>query len=182
MKELIDGMATTFNVTDQERHALFTSGNSALLAVEMVNDYIAFNHGDMVMFFTLFFGVLDLESGTLNYISGGHEPAFIISPSGAIKAELDPTGPLVGIDANSTFQIKQTTLDSGDVILIYSDGVIDALDPAGKRFTDRRLRTLLNRPITSASAIVEELKSTLREHISIADQYDDITMLAARRR
>lgn len=182
MKELINGMATTFNVTDQERHALFTSGNSALLAVEMVNDYIAYNHGDMVMFFTLFFGVLDLESGTLNYISGGHETAFIVSPSGAIKAELVPTGPLVGIDANSNFEIKRTTLDPGDFILIYSDGVTDAMDPAGKRFTDRRLRALLNRPIMSAAGVVEDIKSTLRDHISTADQFDDITILAARRR
>src|SRR5438552_10860290 len=111
MKELADSMATTFNVTDQQRHALFTSGTSALLAVEMVNDYIAYNHGDMVMFFTLFLGVRDLASGVLSYISGGHELAFIVRPSGDLKAELMPTGPLVGIDAYSNFQLVQTTLD-----------------------------------------------------------------------
>jgi sigma-B regulation protein RsbU (phosphoserine phosphatase) len=181
MKEYVDGIPTTFNVTDQERHALFASGNSALLAVEMVNDYIAYNHGDMVMFFTLFFGVLDLATGNLSYISGGHETAFIISASGEFKAELEPTGPLVGIDANSNFQIAQATLEPGDLILIYSDGVIDARDPAGKRFTLDRLRTLLNRPRTSAAAVVEDLKSTLRGYISTADQFDDITILAVRR-
>jgi sigma-B regulation protein RsbU (phosphoserine phosphatase) len=181
MKEYVDGIPTTFNVTDQERHALFASGNSALLAVEMVNDYIAYNHGDMVMFFTLFFGVLDLATGNLSYISGGHETAFIMSASGEFKAELEPTGPLVGIDANSNFRIAQATLDPGDLILIYSDGVIDARDPAGKRFTLDRLRALLNRPRTSAAAVVEDLKSTLRGYISTADQFDDITILAVRR-
>jgi sigma-B regulation protein RsbU (phosphoserine phosphatase) len=95
---------------------------------------------------------------------------------------LAPTGPLVGIDANSNFEIKRTTLDPGDLIFIYSDGVIDAMDPAGKRFTDRRLRALLNRPIMSAAGVVEDIKSTLRDHISTADQFDDITILAARRR
>ena len=54
-------------------------------------------------------------------------------------------------------------------------------DERERRFTLDRLRTLLNRPRTSASAVVEDLKSTLRGYISTADQFDDITVLAVRR-
>lgn len=181
MKELSDGMPTSPDMTDQQRRALYSSGNSALLAVELANSYLVQNHGDMDMFFTLFFGVLDLSSGVLNYINGGHEMPFIVSSTGEVKAKLAPTGPLVGIDAGAKFMISQTKLDPGDLILVYSDGVVDARRPDRTRFTHQRLLPLLQQPITSATDVMERLKVALVEHISTADQYDDITVLAVRR-
>jgi two-component system response regulator len=177
----INDLPTTFNISDGQRQMLSATGSSALLAVELANDYIAYNHGDMYMFLTIFFGVLDPGSGVLTYINGGHETAFVVGPSGGVKARLTPTGPVVGIDAEAQFRFQQVTLEPGDILLVYSDGVPDARNPARERFTPQRLFSLLEQPAPSAAALLERIRADVWHHIGDADQYDDITMLAARR-
>jgi phosphoserine phosphatase RsbU/P len=181
LQEFFSNVPPTFNVSEQQRQMLFSVGTGALLAVELTNDYIALNHSDMNMFLTLFFGVLDPASGTLTYINAGHEAPFVITQSGNIKARLKATGPVLGVDALAEFKIEQVNLDLGDLVLIYSDGVPDARDPERTRFTQNQLLTLLQQPAPSAAALLERVKTKLWEHIGDADQYDDITMLAARR-
>jgi serine phosphatase RsbU (regulator of sigma subunit) len=68
-----------------------------LKAVQLTNDYVASYHGDLGMFATVFFAVLYPVNGSLTYINAGHDPQYIITPSGGVKAQLDPTGPAVGI-------------------------------------------------------------------------------------
>ncbi|MBT8370855.1 MAG: PP2C family protein-serine/threonine phosphatase, partial [Deltaproteobacteria bacterium] len=99
---------------------------TALKAVKLTNYYIALNHGDLAMFATLFFGILDPDSGLLSYISGGHEPLFIVGPGGAVKEHLNPTGPSVGIDPKIDFKTQQTHMEPGDILLGYTDGVTEA--------------------------------------------------------
>ena len=67
---------------------------NALKAVELTNDYVAINHGELVMFATLFFGCLDPETGSLSYINAGHEPLIVTNPSGGVKrsAQTDGSG------------------------------------------------------------------------------------------
>jgi sigma-B regulation protein RsbU (phosphoserine phosphatase) len=181
MEEFASHLPTTFNVSDRQRQMLSATGSSALLAVELANDYIAYNHGDMYMFLTIFFGVLDPDTGVLTYINGGHEVAFVVGPNGGVKARLTPTGPVVGIDAEAQFGFQQVTLEPGDTLLVYSDGVPDARNPNHERFTPQRLFSLLEQPVPSAAALLERIRENVWHHIGDADQYDDITMLAARR-
>lgn len=180
-EEFVGDLPTTFNVSDEKRQMLFSAGSSALLAIELTNDYIAYNHSDMCMFLTIFFGVLDTATGVLTYINGGHETAFVVGLSGGVKTRLPPTGPAVGIDAETEFGIQQVTLEPGDLLLAYSDGVPDARDPTGKRFTPQRLLSLLEQPAPSATTLLERIRVSVWNHIADADQFDDITMLAARR-
>jgi two-component system response regulator len=181
IEEFVSDLPTTFNVSDEQRQMLSATGSSALLAVELTNDYIAYNHGDMYMFLTIFFGVLDPDTGRLTYINGGHETAFVVGPQGGVKARLTPTGPVVGIDAEVRFGFQQVTLEPGDTLLVYSDGVPDARNPNHERFTPQRLFSLLEQPAPSAVALLERIRADVWHHIGDADQYDDITMLAARR-
>jgi phosphoserine phosphatase RsbU/P len=153
---------------------------NALKAVALTNNYIAQQHAQMGMFATLFFGVLNPATGFLTYINGGHEPLFIVGDSG-VKASLNPTGPAVGIMPNMKFKIQQVQLDAGDILLGYTDGVIEARAPSHEFFTDKRLRSLLGQPAPSASALLERIKTNLFDHIGNAPQFDDITMLAVRR-
>ena len=160
---------------------LSKSGSTALLAVELTNDYIAYNHPEMCMFLTIFFGVLDPVTGVPTYINGEHETAFIAGAGGGIKARLGPTGPAVGLDAGAQFDFLQVTLEPGDLLLVCSDGVPGARNPHRERFTRQALMSLVQEPSPSAARLLERITAGVRDHMADAERYDDITMLAARR-
>ena len=172
---------TELNIDRKKRRMLLSAGLSALLAVELTNNYILDKHGNMNMFVTLFFGVLDPNTGVLTYVSGGHDPPAIIGPDGVLKTRLMPTGPAVGIFPDSSFDIEQVKLEPGDLLIGYSDGVPDAQNPDGKRFTEEHFLSLLEQPFPSVVALLDHIESNLFAHIADADQFDDITMLAVRR-
>lgn len=153
---------------------------NALKAVALTNNYIAQEHAEMSMFATLFFGVLEPETGLLTYINGGHEPLFILGESG-VKAKLKPTGPAVGMMPNMKFKAQQVCLEAGDILIGYTDGVTEAHNPEGKLFSDQRLLSLLQQTAPSASAVIENIKADLFNYINDAPQFDDITMLAIQR-
>ena len=153
---------------------------NALKSVALTNDYIAKQHDRMNMFATLFFGVLDPANGLLAYINGGHEPPFIIGDSG-LKQKLDTTGIAVGFVPNTKFKIKRIRLEPGDILVAFTDGVLEALSPSGEMFTKDRLMPLLDRPATSASGLLERIKQELQVHVDDAKQADDITMVAVQR-
>jgi sigma-B regulation protein RsbU (phosphoserine phosphatase) len=176
-----DNPTSALNIMPNQRRKVFSAGTSALLAVELTNNYIAHNHGDMNMFATLFFGVLDPATGLLTYINGGHPGPAIISSTGQIKARLNSTGPAVGMMPDMDFGIQQARLEPGDILFTFSDGVTDARAPNKKFFTEKALLPLLEQPVASAAALLERVEANLRAHIATADQFDDITMLAVRR-
>jgi sigma-B regulation protein RsbU (phosphoserine phosphatase) len=154
---------------------------SALKAVKLTNNYIALNHGDLSMFATLVFGILDPDSGALSYINGGHEPLFIVGPDGGVKDRLSYTGPAVGIEPEIDFGIRQTHMDSGDILLGYTDGVTEAVASDGAFFTMDRLVSILEIPAATATELLDRIAGSLQEHVGEADQFDDITLLAIRR-
>ncbi|MCB0167679.1 MAG: SpoIIE family protein phosphatase, partial [Anaerolineae bacterium] len=127
------------------------------------------------------FGILDPATGTLTYINGGHPYPAIISATGELKARLPATGPAVGMLPDVTFDIQQTRLEPGDFLFAFSDGVTDARCPNKRFFTEKSLLPLLSLPTDSAGALLTRIEASLRAHISTADQFDDITMLAVRR-
>ncbi len=154
---------------------------SALTAIPLVNNYVAEEHGNMAMFATVFFGVLNPETGVLTYINGGHESLFILNQDG-IKDQLDHTGPAVGMMAHRKFKIRQTHLGVNDTLLGYTDGVTDVHAPNGELYTSHRLRDLLARlKASSATELLKECETELFSYMQDAQQFDDITMLAIRR-
>ena len=152
-----------------------------LQAVVHTNRYVAGNHGDLGMFATLFFGVLDPASGQMAYINAGHDPLFMLRPEGGIAAQLDGTGPAVGIDADSTFTVRQVHLEPGGVLFSYTDGIPEATSDTGAFFGRARLRALLEKPSAAASSLVAAIAGAVSDHTGASEQYDDITMLAIRR-
>ena len=153
----------------------------ALQAIEITNNYISEEHGDTGMFATMFFGVLNPETGLLTYINGGHESPLIINASG-IKTALKSTGPAVGMMPNMKFKIKQVQLEPGDILFGYTDGLTDARSPNKEFFTEKRVLSLVNQPYSSASELLERMKTDVFTHIDCAPQFDDITLLAVRRK
>jgi serine phosphatase RsbU (regulator of sigma subunit) len=157
------------------------SHSKALKAVQLTNAYIALNHGELAMFATLFFGILDPDTGKLSYINGGHEPLYIVNANGGVKARLAATGPSVGVEPKVSFGIQQTQLEPGDILLGYTDGVTEANAADGSFFSGEQLISILETPTSSVSELVNRVAHKLQEHIGEADQFDDITMLAIKR-
>jgi sigma-B regulation protein RsbU (phosphoserine phosphatase) len=152
----------------------------ALSAVSLTNDYIAEEHGEEGMFATMFFGVLDPQTGKMAYINGGHEPVLLVNQSG-IKASLGRTGPIVGIFTAIKFNVGQIRIDPGDILIGYTDGVTEAMSPSQNLFGKKRFMSLLERPALNASELLVQIQQELFQHIDNAPQFDDITMIALHR-
>jgi sigma-B regulation protein RsbU (phosphoserine phosphatase) len=153
---------------------------NALNAVKLTNDYIAHEHGKEGMFATLFFGVINPGSGNMAYINAGHEPIFVVNSSG-VRKSLETTGPAVGMMLDMKFDIQQARIEPGDMLIGYTDGVIEALAPNGAFFSRKRLLAILEQSSSSASDMVERIKTNLFTHIHDAPPSDDITLLAVQR-
>jgi sigma-B regulation protein RsbU (phosphoserine phosphatase) len=150
-------------------------------AVRLTNDYVAINHGQLGMFATMFFGVLDPETGTVLYINGGHNAPFIVDAQGNIKEQVTQTGPAVGMFAGAKFEIKHTQLELGDSLFAFTDGIPDARSPSNAFFTEQRIVDLLKIPTTSAPELLKRVETAVFEHIAEAAQFDDVTILILRR-
>ena len=153
---------------------------NALTAVKLTNDYIAHEHSKEGMFATLFFGVINPITGIMAYINAGHEPVVITDSSG-IKHSLDPTGPAVGMMVDMKFEIRQVQIEPGDILIGYTDGVIEALAPNGEFFTRKRLRSIIEQTPSSASDLVDRIQTGVAAHVHNAPPSDDITVLAVQR-
>ena len=163
------------------RDAILASGAPSLKnAVDLTNNYIATHHGNSNMFATVFFGLLDPLSGELLYINAGHESAFVITGS-TLKQRLEPTGPAVGMMPNLQFQIGRISFAPGDSLLLYTDGVTDALSVTEEQFAEQRLIEASSSPAPSAQARIQNIMAALDAHIGNREQYDDVTLLAVQR-
>lgn len=146
------------------------------------NNFIADYHGKSNMFATLFFGVLDPDSGDLYYINGGHEPPMILDRNGQEAMRLLPTGPAVGLFRDMDFHVDQIHLREGDVLVGFTDGVTDAKNVAGEQFGEKRLLSAISAPWASTFSMVYELTAQLKRHIGGQSQFDDITLISLRRK
>jgi serine phosphatase RsbU (regulator of sigma subunit) len=152
-----------------------------LQAVIHTNRYVASNHGDLGMFATLFFGVLDLQTGRLAYINAGHDPLFLLHPQGGVHDQLDATGPAVGVSTNATFTVRHATIRPGETLFSYTDGIPEATSDTGEFFGRQRLTKLLEKSTRSAVDLVATIAGAVSAHTGEAEQFDDITILAVRR-
>lgn len=145
------------------------------------NNYIARLHGRTNMFATTFLAVLDPDYGTLDYVNAGHEPALIVAVDGSIR-ELRPTGPALGMMPDSTFKAMSTTLERGESLVAFTDGLAEARSPSGAVYGGERLRESLRAHREgTASELVHGVLDTLAAFTLQAEPHDDLTMLAAKR-
>ncbi|PWB72258.1 MAG: hypothetical protein C3F07_12320 [Anaerolineales bacterium] len=146
------------------------------------SNFIAEYHGKSNMFATLFFGVLDPNTGILYYVNGGHEPPVILDKKGAVVERLMPTGPAVGIFPDMGFEVGQIQLNEGDSLVGFTDGTTDAKNVSGEQFSEERLLKTIAVPWTSIFSMIFELNVELQRHIGEQPQFDDITLISFRRR
>jgi serine phosphatase RsbU (regulator of sigma subunit)/CHASE2 domain-containing sensor protein len=149
--------------------------------IRAVNDYISITHERAGMFATLFYGILDPDTGQVDYINCGHEPPVIIGQDG-MRSWLPPTGPAVGIYPNLDHRAAHARLNRGDMLLVLTDGVTDARDRNDRSFAKKGLEDILKNPFSSAKELIARIKDRMNDYIADAEQFDDITVLALQRK
>jgi serine phosphatase RsbU (regulator of sigma subunit) len=145
------------------------------------NDYIARTHGASNMFATVFFGVLDPATGALAWVNAGHEAPAVFGASG-VSARLDPSGPALGMMPDMKFEVRQSQIAPGQVLLAFTDGVTEAKDPSGRLYSEEALLGLLAGGAPDAAALLDRIEKSVAAHSAGAERSDDITMLAVRRK
>jgi len=146
----------------------------------LTNNYIANTHGSASMFATLFFSVLDPSNGILLYVNGGHEFPILVNSAG-VKEQLKPTGPLVGLIPGARFEIRAVSIEPGDILVAFTDGVTEAKNSKDELFGRERLYALMARPVSTAAELLDCIQASVQEHMDGADPSDDIALLAVRR-
>ena len=130
-------------------------------------------------FATLFYGVFSAVDGKLAYVNAGHDPPLLLR-DGRFR-ELDVGGMVIGVMPDAIFDEETIELRSGDVLVFYTDGAIDALDFQGERFGRDRLReSILKYRDTEPATMAEQIKWDTRRFAGLAPQTDDITIVVAR--
>lgn len=148
-------------------------------AVSLTNNYIARNHSRASMFASVFLGLLEPDTGRLAYINCGHEAPVIFS-NGEIRQRLEPTGPVVGMFPGAGYGVEQAELDTGDSMIVFTDGVTEATNSDSEQFGEGRLLALLEKTEASTDNLLAEVIARLTEFTQGADQFDDITLLVVR--
>jgi phosphoserine phosphatase RsbU/P len=131
-------------------------------------------------FATVFFAELSLETGTLVYANGGHNPPLIRRASGDVEL-LGATGIVVGILPNAKYQQASVDLQPGDVLALYTDGVTEAENPSGEPFGETRLAELLGRSGDEPAQVAVNKAAAELDRFAPGEPSDDRTLVMARR-
>lgn len=180
VRSLLRAVSNLDLYTGAEDRARISCGERLKRSVCFINNYIEENHGKTGMFATMFIAFLDTHTGTFKYVNCGHIPPLLVSSEGKLRA-LPLTGPAVGAIHNPDFTVLEETLQPGEWLFAYTDGLTDAENVDGEYFTPARLLPVLT-SCGSPSKLVEEVHSSVRNFTIGAKQFDDITMLVVRRK
>ncbi len=154
------------------------------LPVEQVfnkGNYELCQSNDAEMFVTCWMGILDLRNGHVTFANAGHNPPAIAHEGGAFSFHVTrPNLVLAGMDI-TRYRAHELTLEPGDTIFLYTDGVTEATDANNQLFGDDRLLASLNaRVAEDVQTICIEVHSDVDAFVGEAPQFDDITVLALR--
>jgi len=129
-------------------------------------------------FVTMLYG-MGSRDGRLTYSNAGHNPPLLITGRGA--RWLDKGGVVLGMFAAAQFEQEQVDLEPGDVVVMYSDGVTEALDREGSEFGEERLLSCVSENRDAASGVIlDSLLTTVRNFTVGAPQSDDLTVMIVR--
>jgi sigma-B regulation protein RsbU (phosphoserine phosphatase) len=133
------------------------------------------------MYVTLFYGILDTETGILEWTVGGHSAPWILPAEGPTRQLEGPRGFMVGIFDGVAFDSTVVQLRPGDMILAHTDGITDAENRRAEMFGTRRLKELFRSVCEPGVAgVANRIVESVQAFTSGAPQADDITLLAVK--
>ncbi len=130
-------------------------------------------------FVSVFYGILDPGTGRLTYCNAGHLPPYLLAAENGRQAQpLSPTGMVLGVEKGESWGQASVELRPGDVLVLYTDGITDALDERGAFFDEHRLLDVVraNRG-RSAQEIKAAVLEAVRQFTDDAPQLDDIALM-----
>ena len=156
-----------------------TDDFSTASIITHVNDELS-RDNKAYMFVTIFMGILDIKTGALVYTNAGHNPPYLIREDDSIERLDQKHGPVVGAMGGRAYKEDKTNLTRGDMLLLYTDGITEAMDPAKNLFSEKRLAELLSsQKHKSAEEVVQSTVTEVKRFEDGMAQADDITALAA---
>ncbi len=155
-----------------EPEVVFFAANNRLLKDARAN-----------LFITVFYGILDVEEGTLTYCNAGHNPPYLLKDS--IDDEvitLTRTGIAMGIETNATWTPEKVSIDPGDKLVIFTDGIPDAQDEDGDFFDEERIIEISrSNSEKNAHEIQSAIIDSVQSFTGDTPQTDDITLMVLMR-
>ena len=135
------------------------------------------------MFVTVFYAILNIQTGEVLYCNAGHNPPYMLKRSGEVVALPMSQDPMVGAIEGIDFHLQQLQLDKGDALVLFTDGVTEAMNSQNEEFGEDRLEdTLKDVVMSDCQKMVDVIKDDVSEFAGEAEQSDDITILALRRK
>lgn len=160
---------------------LSTTSSSLLDLVTNLNRYACTNSQGGVRFTTVFFAELDPATGGLVYVNAGHNAPLLRSASGSIE-HLSTGGLPIGILADTVYEAATATLSPGDWLVIFTDGVVEAVNSRGQEYEESRLTAVIERSARGAPAdLLQSLLADLDTYVCNTPQHDDMTCLLLKR-
>ena len=150
--------------------------------VTRMNRYACAHSLEGRRFTTAFFAVYDPATRVLAYVRAGHNEPFLVRASGQFE-RLDAGDLPLGIDPNAPYLPTEITLAAGDLLLIYSDGLVEAVNGREEEFGEHRVIDLLKTaPQEAAEETLQRLLASVRTFTGQRRQYDDLTAFVVRAR
>ena len=132
------------------------------------------------LFASLFFGVLDLERGVLEFVNAGHDHPFLLRADGTLR-DLDEGGTVLGLVEGSRYERGAVAVDSGDVLVLFSDGLTDRTNEEGDLFGVARLKEAARRNRgADARLLLYSLLGEVQGFSAGRPAEDDMTLIVAR--
>ena len=145
--------------------------------IEAMNNELCIEN-DNAMFVTLFLGILNVETGEIKYCNAGHNYPYIIKAGGKVEEIKGTHGTPLGAVPDIVFGSTSIQLENNDTLMLYTDGVSEAIDVDENQYTEARIMSKLAELNDAGSkTIIKSLYEDLNTFVGKADQFDDITML-----
>jgi sigma-B regulation protein RsbU (phosphoserine phosphatase) len=132
---------------------------------------------------TFFYAQYDASTRVLEYVNAGHNPPLIVRTRGDRHdiLRLEAGGPVIGLMQDCAYRQERVTLEEGDVLVLFTDGIIEAMNAAGEEWGEERLTQVVesNRALP-ARELIDHITRTSDEFVAGAAQYDDMTLITGR--
>ncbi|MCR5522562.1 MAG: SpoIIE family protein phosphatase [Clostridia bacterium] len=165
-KTLLKGLAET----GKDIGEVFNEANEGLCEANEAN-----------MFVTAWMGLVNINTGEVNYVNAGHNPPVLIHNDGSVEYLKSRSGFILAAMETSKYRVNTLQLEKGDTLFLYTDGVTEAENVPKELYGENRLlKALTNSNVKSVREICETVSDDINEFVGEAPQFDDITMLSFR--
>ncbi|MEM7522728.1 MAG: SpoIIE family protein phosphatase [Pseudomonadota bacterium] len=162
--------------------ATATDGGGPAAAVTKVNRLLAAENPE-TMFVTLFYGVIDPLTGRMTYANAGHNAPYLVSPRGVVTALPSTDGAALGVFEDVEYGEAEAEIGPDVSLILFTDGVTEAMDPANGEYGEARLETRLGEiGDVDPRRVIEHIEADVAAFADGAPQADDLTMMTMKRR